>query len=158
MSVPLRPPPPGYWALAPTLAQLRRELLFAYEAPSSSYGTIADKRHQARKSDHRPDQRRYVRALDVPGAEHGGPPLRLLAMLLRLMGESGSQRLNPGGYVIHNHRIASEVQGWSWRPYSGDNPHVGHLHVSCSLLPQFYVLQHRWNVVAQIAALRQAES
>ena len=86
MSVPLRPPPPGYWALAPTLAQLRRELLFAYEAPASSYGTIADKRHQARKSDHRPDQRRYVRALDVPGAEHGGPPLRLLAMLRGCIG------------------------------------------------------------------------
>jgi hypothetical protein len=39
----------------------------------------------------------------------------------------------PGGrvaYVIHNRKIASPIQGWKWRPYGGDNPHTGHVHIS----------------------------
>ncbi len=153
--MPLRPPPEGYWALAGTLAQLRRELVTAYPAaPSRLYGTVGDADHQARKSDHNPDQRGYVRALDIPRVEHGGPPLELLASLLREVGERESQRLNPGGYVVWNSLIASGRTGWQWTTYTGDNPHTTHLHVSCSRLPQFYSLGHRWNVVMNIARLR----
>ena len=158
MVEPLRSPPPGYWALAAQVAQLRRELVGAYPAvPARRYGTIGDANHQSRQSDHNPDQRRYVRALDVPHVEHHGPPLDWLASFLREVGQAGSQRLNPGGYVIWDRRIASARSGWDWETYTGDNPHTANLHVSVSRLPQFYGLSARWNAVLNIARLKAAE-
>jgi hypothetical protein len=152
----LRPPPVGYWALAGTLAQLRLELVAGWPAvPWSAYGTIGDAAHQARHSDHNPDQRGYVRALDVPYTEHGGPPLELLALLLQKVGQAESRRLNPGGYVIWNRRVASARSQWNWTPYTGPSPHTDHLHVSCSLLPPFYDLGNRWNVVRELGKLGQ---
>ena len=147
----LRPPPAGYWALAPVLASLRRELLKAYPAvPASAYGTVGDQAHRLRKSDHNPDQRGYVRALDIPYIEHGGVPLPLLAEFLRQVGATQSQRLNPGGYVVYNRRTASARTRWKWSTYLGDDPHLRHLHVSCSLLPHFYVLNQPWNVASAL--------
>lgn len=157
MGAGLRAPPRGYWALAPTLGALRRELVGAYPAvPGRLYGTIGDAAHQTRKSDHQPDQRGYVRALDIPNVEHDGPPCEWLARLLRLVGEGGSQRLNPGGYVIWNRKIASDESRWAWKPYTGENPHTGHLHVSCSRLPQFYSNPAPWAVTVNLANLRAA--
>ncbi len=76
----------------------------------------------------------------------------LLAEYLRQVGASGSQRLALGGYVIWSRKITSEASGWVWRPYSGDNPHVTHLHVSCSRLPAFYNIGRPWQVADGLAA------
>ena len=156
----LDPPvlPEGRWAVAPTLARLRFELLAAYPALRPAHlQTIGDADHRSRDSDHNPNDHGYVRALDVMNVDHGGPDLRRLALFLRLVGEGNSQRLNPGGYVIYDRRKASAESGWHWRPYRGDNPHTDHLHVSCSRKPAYYGLQHRWNVAWHLEEIRQAE-
>ena len=149
--------PDGRWAVAPTLARLRFELLAAYPAlRPRDIASIGDARHQATDSDHNPDGRGYVRALDIHKIDHGGVPLEWLALFLRLVGEGNSQRLNPGGYVIYNRRKASAESGWHWRPYRGENPHADHVHVSCSRKPAYYGLQHRWNVHWHIQEIAQA--
>lgn len=140
-------PPEGYWALAPVIAQLRRELLEAFPGvPAAAYGTIGDDRHKTRKSDHNPDQNRYVRAIDIPQFKHEGPPLAETAEWLRQVGATGSHRLRQGGYVIHNRRIASERSQWRWTTYTGDSAHTLYVHLSCSRLPHFYKLDQPWNV------------
>lgn len=37
-----------------------------------------------------------------------------------------------GGYIIWNRRITSAASSppWSWRPYTGTNPHTDHVHIS----------------------------
>lgn len=139
--------PAGYWALAPQIAVLRRELWELFpDIPRARFGTIGDRNHDARKSDHNPDQRRYVRAIDVPHIGSAFSRLDHLAEFFRQVGATQSQRLAAGGYVIWNRRWASSSTLWKWSTYLGDNPHTAHLHLSVSRLPHFYSLAHPWNV------------
>lgn len=98
-----------------------------------SDGTLGDAAHQSRESDHNPwlvvAGVGVVRARDVTA---DGIDVAWFAEHLRLLGQHGDPRLNGGGYVISRARIASERQGWAWRPYSGPNSHHRHLHVSLS--------------------------
>ena len=139
------------WRPAPVLWSLRQELDVGWPHRSTaSDGFIGDQSHKARKSDHNPDQYGYVRAVDVTADVHRGPPMRLLAEFLRDVGRTGSQRLANGGYVIYDSRIASEASEWEWVAYSGENPHVTHLHLSCSRLPEFYKITRPWQVVTAL--------
>lgn len=139
--------PEGYWALAPQIAILRRELWALFpDIPRARFGTIGDQDHAARESDHNPDQRRYVRAIDVPHVGSAFSRLDHLAEFFRKVGENDSQRMASGGYVIWNRRKASKASRWKWITYMGDNPHTTHLHLSVSRLPQYYGLNHPWNV------------
>lgn len=129
------------------LAILRSEVDTAWPLRSTlSDGFIGDAAHKARHSDHTPNEDGYVRAWDVTRDDRHGPPLELLAAFLRDVGASGSQRLALGGYVIYNRRIASEHSEWRWIPYKGDNPHIEHLHLSCSRLAAFYLISRPWHV------------
>lgn len=135
------------WRPAPVLAILRSEVDLAWPNRSTaSDGFIGDQSHQSRKSDHNPDADGYVRAWDVTADAHNGPDPSLLASFLRDVGASGSQRFALGGYVIWNHRIVSELSEWQWIAYKGDDPHVTHLHISCSRLPVFYKISRPWHV------------
>lgn len=141
------------WLLAPVLLTLLRELDIGWPLRSRLHdGTIGDAAHQARKSDHNPDQNGYVRAIDVTQDVHNGPPMDLLAEFLRKVGETHSQRVTPQGYVIWQRRIASSRSRWKWVTYMGENPHTDHLHLSCSSRPDFYRLTAPWHVYAAIAA------
>lgn len=139
--------PTGYWALAPQIAILRRELWDCFpDVPRSAFGTIGDQDHSTRKSDHNPDQRRYVRAIDIPHIGSAAPQIDFLAEFFRQVGATDSQRLASGGYVIWNRRIASASTRWNWSTYMGESPHTAYLHLSVSRLPHFYGLVHPWNV------------
>jgi len=139
--------PAPFPRVAPVLAQLLREIDIGWPRRlKHADGTFGDERHRLRKSDHNPDREGYCRALDITRDVHNGPPLGLLAEYLRAVGASGSQRLAVGGYVIYDRRITSEARQWEWVAYSGDNPHVGHLHVSCSRLPVFYMISRPWGL------------
>ena len=111
--------------LVPTLATLRAEFNSAFPGRSKSYdGWIGDAAHAKTKSDHNPDEKGRVRAVDLTAEGARGAALAEVAIAaLKARGQKG--------YVIHNGRIANpSVQGGSWRPYKGSDPHTRHVHVS----------------------------
>lgn len=118
------------WRLAKSLDKLRQQVNAA--APNrrkSSDGTIGDAAHRSRPSDHNPDSKGVVRALDITHDPMNGMDAGKLAEALRV---SRDPRIK---YIISNRRIASSqaVHGeaaWVWRHYSGANPHDKHCHIS----------------------------
>ena len=94
-----------------------------------SDGTKGDPAHKARKSDHNPNAQGVVTALDITHDPIGGCSAAVLAESLRI---ARDPRIK---YVIWNRRMFSSYESrgvppWTWRPYTGDNPHTKHVHVS----------------------------
>ena len=97
----------------------------------TSDGWIGDLAHSHRVSDHNPDDKGVVRAIDidadlVPGAKDRSEAARL-AETLRLDAKAGRR---PITYIIHAGKICSPKQRWVWRPYTGVNAHMHHIHIS----------------------------
>jgi hypothetical protein len=102
-----------------------------------SDGWISDAAHQSRKSDHNPDARGIVHALDIDhnmgkaGKDRQGKTAQQLADELieyARMAKAGSERLK---YVVYNNQIASGTykdRYWVWR--KGNYGHTQHIHVS----------------------------
>lgn len=82
-------------------------------------GWIGDAAHQARKSDHNPDSRGIVHAIDVD-KDGIHVPTVLAAFMLH-----PSTR-----YIIFNRRAFRSVDRYAPRAYTGENPHTGHIHLS----------------------------
>lgn len=102
----------------------------------ASDGIKGDAKHAARPSDHNPDSKGIVRALDIdadliPGAKDHTEAHRL-ADTIRAWGK---QDVRPIAYVIFAGRIASPRLNWRWRKYTGTNPHLHHIHVSFRKAP-----------------------
>jgi hypothetical protein len=96
----------------------------------TSDGWIGDTRHQARPSDHNPDEQGIVRAIDIDRDLSGKAKPDLmpdLADQLRLCGKRGDKRIS---YIIFDGRIASSKKAWAWRTYDGSNKHNHHCHIS----------------------------
>lgn len=108
------------WHLAPALAQLRAEVNARWPKRSKrSDGTIGDPAHQARRSDHNPNARRSVNAIDITasGIDTGA----LIA---------AAKRHPSVRYIIHNRRIMNrDIGNFKARRYRG-NPHTAHVHIS----------------------------
>jgi hypothetical protein len=120
---------------------LRRQINAA--APNRqrhSDGWIGDAAHRSRKSDHNPNAAGVVLAEDITHDPKGGMDAGALAEVLR---REKDARLD---YVIHNKRIFSKAQGWSWRSYSG-HPHTGHVHISFAKDPKLYDDGKDWTIV-----------
>lgn len=120
---------------------------------TASDGMIGDAAHAAQgsASDHNPWVRDaqgvgVVRAVDITN----DPALNLPAVAERIRAAAAAGRcpqvLN-GGYVILNGRITDEDWG-GWHAYTGDDPHVSHMHVSVSLNPAQFDLTAPWGVFA----------
>lgn len=101
-----------------------------------SDGWIGDRAHAARISDHNPDARGIVHAIDIDenlgaGPLRNGRQARILADQLldyAASGLPGSDRLK---YVVYENRLASGTYRstwWRWRP--GNWGHTAHIHVS----------------------------
>jgi hypothetical protein len=114
------------WKLAPSLLALLAQINAAHPKRSkASDGTIGDERHQHEKSDHNPNERGIVCAVDITHDPANGCDGDKLSEALRL---SRDPRI---AYVIFNRRIfSSTVKAWTWRPYNGSSPHDHHVHVS----------------------------
>lgn len=108
------------WHLAPSLAQLRREINARWPGrDKTTDGTIGDAAHSSRASDHNPNARGSVNAIDID--KDGIDVAGLIALLVT------DPRVY---YVIYNRRIWQRKYGFKPRPYSGLNAHTQHLHVS----------------------------
>lgn len=106
--------------LAPSLVELRGEINARWpNRDKASDGWIGDADHSSRISDHNPDEKGCVHALDVDVDGIG------VQQLLRAT--IGDNRV---WYVIFNHRIYSRTYGWTPRVYTGSNPHTMHVHIS----------------------------
>ena len=98
-----------------------------------SDGWIGDAAHQARGSDHCPDGRGWVHALDIDADLDKDDPKAAQKLANELVeyarsGLPGSDRIK---YVVYNDRIASGTYKntwWEWRGSSYGHKH--HIHVS----------------------------
>lgn len=128
--------------LARALVQLRSEVDAAHpDRDRSSDGWIGDAAHRDRPSDHNPNAAGVVCAIDVTGTVGHALAERLV--------ELRDERLS---YVISRRRIASSYDhrdgpAWSWRPYSGSNPHDRHAHVSVHQQLALYDDPRGWGIV-----------
>lgn len=118
------------WRLAKSLEVLRNQI--NVESPNRSKisdGTIGDPAHSSRTSDHNPNSRRIVCALDIThDPAHGVDSEKLAQDLI----QSRDPRIK---YIISNGRITSGKDGpkpWVSRKYTGKNPHNKHVHISVS--------------------------
>ena len=108
------------WHLAPSLVNFRNEVNKKWpRRPKGSDGTIGDTSHSARASDHNPNSRRSVNAIDItyPGVD----PKQIIAAV---------KKHPSANYVIFNRQIWSRSHNWVARPYTGASPHTEHLHIS----------------------------
>lgn len=102
-----------------------------------SDGWIGDRAHQARKSDHNPDRRGWVHAIDIDADLIPGDPKASKKAAQQLAdeliayaasGKPGADRLK---YVVYNDKIASGTYAkhfWTWR--GRGYGHKQHIHVS----------------------------
>lgn len=131
------------WVLIPCLVRLRSEFdVIAPDRDRASDGTIGDKAHRQRVSDHNPDETGAVPIRDADRAEEvhaidvdddlRTPGLTMEAVVQFLLARCRSGQENRLRYVIYNRRIWEASNGWRQRAYVGDNPHTEHAHFSGS--------------------------
>lgn len=128
------------WRLARSLEVLREQINAAFPGRSKvSDGTLGDRAHAARKSDHNPNRAGVVQALDITHDPRKGLDAGAVANALRL---SQDPRIK---YLISNGRIAGGAN-FNWRPYSGSNPHRQHFHVSVKDQKGHYDNPNNWQI------------
>lgn len=138
------------WRVARSLATLRDQVnRRAPRRNKASDGTIGDARHCQRTSDHNPWVRDggvgVVTAFDITHDPRGGCDANTIAEAIRA---SRDARVK---YIIWNRRIANSAaiggaQPWAWRPYSGDNPHTRHVHISVKPDKASYDSTAAWSI------------
>lgn len=107
------------WYVAPSLETLWGQVRATWSKRNTAAdGTIGDAAHARTESDHNPDpETGVVRALDLTATK--AQAKRILEAVV------GDERV---AYAIYDRRIWTPGKGW--QPYSGSNPHSGHVHVS----------------------------
>lgn len=124
--------------LAGSLVNLRSEIDIRWPTRDRrTDGWIGDASHQARQSDHNPDGRGIVHAIDVD--KDGIDVWAVLGATVR--------DEMPTSYVIHNRQIWSRSRLWHPREYTGSNPHTGHIHISILFGPVHESASVRWGLV-----------
>lgn len=140
------------WRIAESLKQLREQVNAAYpNRDKASDGGVGDKDHASRSSDHNPwvkDSRGMgvVTAIDID--EDLTPELRSVQAIVDSIIASRDPRVK---YIIYERRICSSYaahgyKAWTWRPYSGKNPHSMHAHISVNPSPYHYDSRAEWNI------------
>jgi len=116
------------WFLNPALTRWRNEVNARYpRRDKTTDGTIGDRPHSLRTSDHNPDPDGSVDAWDmdrdlVPG--NVAESRRIIKEILIPV----FQRHPAARYWIFERQIAHVNNGWRKDPYDGDSPHTEHVH------------------------------
>lgn len=132
--------------LAANLATLRQEIYRRWPQHQKRFdGWIGDVSHQRRKSDHNPDSRGVVHAIDVD--INGIDPPALVRVAIR---HPTTQ------YVIFNRTIWSRTRGFQPCRYTGSDPHTGHVHISGRYGSAFENNRSAWGVAAAPAPAAKA--
>lgn len=117
MVSPVSPPTP---TLARSLTRLMAEVDGLWPDRSREHdGWLGDRFHQRRVSDHNPDYRGIVHAVDITAAG-----LHSCALIVALTHHPATH------YVIFRSLIYSRRAGFLAKPYVGENQHREHLHLS----------------------------
>jgi hypothetical protein len=133
---------PG-WRLATSLERLLQQVnALAPKRAKTHDGTIGDRAHAARASDHNP-QNGVVRAMDLTTDPAGGFDAQRLVNALVL---SRDPRVS---YIIHRGRIWRSyakpgIPAWTSETYRGSNQHTAHVHVSVVADPRQYDDSRPW--------------
>lgn len=116
------------WQLCAAGLTLRSQIDKAFpNRDRRSDGSVGDTSHAARKSDHNPDAKGWVRAIDIDAdLSDDKKASYVLANQLRLL----ARRDRRFSYIIYSGRIASLRSLWRWKQYKGVNPHIHHVHIS----------------------------
>jgi len=136
------------WRVAESLKALIAQVnALAPARNKKSDGAIGDLAHAQRGSDHNPwvlDVDRasgIVTAIDITHDPARGCDCNALAKSLQ---NARDRRVK---YVIWNKQImSSTVNPWTWRPYSGTNPHNHHLHISVECDRTFCDARDKWAI------------
>lgn len=107
------------WSLALNLAKRSSAIHSCYTVTIYSLGDAA---HAASHSDHNPDSRGIVHAIDVMMPAGSSNAITTLRWLL-----ADPTDLQ---YVIHDRKIYEVANGFAPRAYTGTDPHTNHIHVS----------------------------
>lgn len=130
--------------LAPALRRLRDENINIRwpNRDRSTDGWIGDSSHQASGSpenggsDHNPNVRGYVDAIDVDKDGIHVPTVIAAAI-----------RSSAVHYVIWNRRIFSAKDGFAPRAYTGRSPHTDHIHISIQQLRTAELWTGTWRLI-----------
>lgn len=108
------------WHLAPSLVRFRVWNRAKWPNQNNAGdGSIGDASHAARKSDHNPNVRRSVNAIDED--ERG---IHMPTLMVAFMMHPSAR------YVIYERDIWHVNRSWRCETYTGDNPHDKHGHFS----------------------------
>lgn len=123
----------GNWKLAPCLVAMEAEAdRIAPTRRRGSDGSIGDRAHAARRSDHNPDEEGdpdWVDALDITHDPERGMDIHARLRVVAQNVRNGVE--HRVSYLISNRQTFSQKNGvWAWRPYGGDNDHTQHGHIS----------------------------
>jgi hypothetical protein len=132
------------WRAAKSLLKLRDQINRQYpRRKKHSDGMIGDAAHASRKSDHNPWIKDggvgVVSAFDITHDPPNGCHTWNLAEHLRTKRDPRIK------YVISNGRIFSSPS-WTWRRYTGSNPHSSHMHVSVHSTKNHYDSEREWDL------------
>lgn len=103
-------------------------------------GWIGDAAHQARQSDHNPDSRGIVHAIDID--KDGINPLYVVEQCI--------SENRPTEYVIWDRQIWSRSRDFRPRAYTGSNPHTDHIHVSIRYGTHWESADWHWGIASGI--------
>ena len=145
------------WRVAESLQRLLEQVnQMAPGRSKASDGSIGDPRHQSRNSDRNPwvidGNIGVVIARDITHDPANGCDAQKIADSIVA---SRDPRVK---YIIWNRRICnSKVQPWTWRPYTGTNPHNKHVHISVLPEKSKYDDRSDWQLArAQVQSLAAA--
>lgn len=137
------------WTLAPCLVSLRAEVnALAPGRDRASDGSIGDAAHAASKSDHNPDERGIVHAIDLDRdlRTAGWSMDRIVQVVVTRHRSGQDDRLQN---CIWNGRIWSRSWGWTARAYTGVNPHDKHAHFSARYETRYENDTGPWGLLTQ---------